>query len=314
LLRHDKLKDHKLRIPNFIIGGTSKAATTSLFNNLIEHPEVCGSSVRETFFFIGRYTDNPEHDLLTYSSYFSRCQPNTKIIMESTPGYLEHGRKTAKRIESLLQAPKLLFILRDPVDRLFSYFNFMKSSLLEIPSTLNFDQYIKLCLQYSEGEYDQNSSCLRKMDLRALMAGRYSFYLKEYMEVIDPSRIKVGFYEDFKEDNFRFMQDICNFLEIDSKFYNNFDFKRSNVTYSARFKSLHRFVWFFWNAFFIKHLSHRRKIKEPLVALYKKINSNQKGYGLMDQQTREWLQDFYRESKEDLKILLGHDVNIPWNW
>lgn len=201
-----------------------------------------------------------------------------------------------------------------PVDRLFSYFNFMKSSQLEIPSTLNFDQYIKLCLQYSEGESDRDSSCLRKMDLRALMAGRYSFYLKEYMEVIDPSRIKVGFYEDFKEDNSRFMRDICNFLEIDSTFYNSFDFKRSNVTYSARFKSLHRFLWFLWKAFFIKHLSHRRKIKEPLVALYKKINSNQKGYGLMGQETREWLQDYYRESQEDLKILLGHDVNIPWNW
>ena len=121
------------------------------------------------------------------------------------------------------------------MDRLFSYFNFMKSSQLEIPSTLNFDQYIKLCLQYSEGESDQNSSCLRKMDLRALMAGRYSFYLKEYMEVIDPSRIKVGFYEDFKEDNSRFMQNICNFLEIDSTFYNNFVFKHSNVSILFKF-------------------------------------------------------------------------------
>jgi hypothetical protein len=34
----------------------------------------------------------------------------------------------------------------------------------------------------------------------------------------------------------------------------------------------------------------------------------------MDQQTREWLQDYYTESKEDLKILLGQKINVPWNW
>ena len=54
-----------MRIPNFIIGGTYKAATTSLFNNLIEHPEVCGSSIKGPNFFNNQYTNDPEYDLLT---------------------------------------------------------------------------------------------------------------------------------------------------------------------------------------------------------------------------------------------------------
>ena len=42
----------------FIIGGTIKAATSSLYNYLNAHPQVCGSKIKETYFFSQGYTGN----------------------------------------------------------------------------------------------------------------------------------------------------------------------------------------------------------------------------------------------------------------
>ena len=42
------LSDHRF----LIIGGTSKAGTTSVFNYLASHPQICASEEKETRFFL----------------------------------------------------------------------------------------------------------------------------------------------------------------------------------------------------------------------------------------------------------------------
>jgi len=38
-------------LPDFLIGGAPKAGTTALHNYLRQHPEICMSEPKETFFF-----------------------------------------------------------------------------------------------------------------------------------------------------------------------------------------------------------------------------------------------------------------------
>jgi len=306
------MKAHKQCLPNFIIGGTYKAATTSVFGYLRKHPEVCGSFIKEPSFFLKKYTGVIDTDQLTYSRFFTHCNPNAKIFMEATVAYLEHGRKVAKRIESQLDAPKLLFILRDPVDRLYSYYRYYVQTQLEIPSGLSFEQYIELCQAYSEGQIDRGACCFKERHLRALVAGRYAYYLREYLEVVDPARIKVMFYEDLKRDNPLFMQAVCKFLDINPAFYDSYQFKRKNVTYSARSKDLHHLTWYLWRRFFKKYMEQRLGIKEPLATLYRQLNGKRASYAQMAPQTRQCLQDYYRESEAALKVLLGREVDVPW--
>src|SRR5947207_15184121 len=79
-----------------IIGGTSKAGTTSVFTYLENHPQIVCSSVKEAGFFLDadypppsskRYQNNGlEANLDRFACEGS--QPREKWRLEATPGYL----------------------------------------------------------------------------------------------------------------------------------------------------------------------------------------------------------------------------------
>ena len=106
-----------MKLPNCIIGGTGRAGTTSLFRYLSDHRDVCPASVKETQFFI-QYVEDPEQNLPVYESYFSHCSDEVPIRMEATPHYLQWAEKVAPYMSKIIPDVKLIFILRNPVDRM----------------------------------------------------------------------------------------------------------------------------------------------------------------------------------------------------
>src|SRR5690242_13037086 len=94
-------------LANFIIAGTEKAGTTSVFTYLSAHPSVCGSIVKETDFFRDSYTGDHPKDIAKYAHFFERCASNSPIVMEASPGYLGCGEQVAIRIHALIPHAKL---------------------------------------------------------------------------------------------------------------------------------------------------------------------------------------------------------------
>ena len=132
----------EIGLANFIIAGTEKAGTTSVFTYLSTHPSVCGSVVKETDFFRNAYTGDREKDITNYASFFENHSHEKPIIMEASPGYLGSGAEVAARIHSLIPNTKLLFILRNPIDRMYSSFNFHVSKL-NLNANLSFEEFQK---------------------------------------------------------------------------------------------------------------------------------------------------------------------------
>ena len=56
------MHDKKATPVYLLIAGVNKAGTTSVFQYLSSHPDVCGSAVKETKFFAVDWTGEPEHD------------------------------------------------------------------------------------------------------------------------------------------------------------------------------------------------------------------------------------------------------------
>src|SRR5512142_1676251 len=54
--------ERRTRLPDFIVGGTEKAGTTSVFDWLSLHPQVAASSRKETDFFRSGFTGDLEAD------------------------------------------------------------------------------------------------------------------------------------------------------------------------------------------------------------------------------------------------------------
>ena len=124
-----------------IIGGATKAGTTSLYFYLADHPEICASNLKETRFFLDAEYPLPakyrlEDGLDKYEKYFNHCQKQS-LRLEATPDYL-YSPDTPQKIKHSLPNVKMFFILREPIDRLTSWYRFAKVNNSSIARTRNF--------------------------------------------------------------------------------------------------------------------------------------------------------------------------------
>ena len=123
-----------MSLPTFIIAGAPKCGTTALWNYLNEHPEVCMARIKEPRFFsqmpgeLDKKTigSGPlrsgyfNRGINWYQSLFDSCQ-QLKARGEASTYYFS-AIDSPILIESLIPKVRLIFILRDPVKRLYSHY------------------------------------------------------------------------------------------------------------------------------------------------------------------------------------------------
>lgn len=293
----------------FIIGGTMKAATTSVFMYLNSHPQICGSSVKETTFFADQFTGNRNIDINKYSNYFKKCTPDVDYIMEASTGYLHNGMKVAQRIHSMLPDVKLLFILREPVDRLYSYYNHMINKFVkDFDRTISFDEYVEKSFEYSNNKTNSVQSQSNQLHFAALQYGRYVKYINEYLQIFPREQIKIMFYENLKANPKIFMCQLCDFMGIDAHLYDNYEFVKTNVTFDSKIKSIHK-VALYINKISEPYLLKNQSIKNKITNVYKYFNKNNSYKIPMSEFTKLRLQRYYEKSNRELgDIVLENDL------
>lgn len=297
-------------LANFIIAGTEKAGTTSVFTYLSTHPSVRGSVVKETDFFRNTYTGDREQDIVNYARCFGSCDHRKPIVMEASPGYLGDGATVAKRIRALVPDTKLLFILRNPIDRMYSSFNFHKGKL-SLRADLSFEEYIEQCIAYDSGQKTPAELGMDEWYLKVISYGRYADFLTYYYQQFPENQIKIMFFEDMNRDIVGFMDDLCQFLEISSDHLDGYDFKKINVTYESKIKWLHKLAVLF-NEKAERFLRQRPELKQFMVDLYKKINQAREGYDELSDESRDRLKQYYGQSIGALQVLIDKK-HIPWD-
>ncbi len=107
-------------LPSFIIAGTQKGGTSSLFAHLVQHPQILKPRVKELHYFDKQYHRGP----LWYRSNFpfeSKLTASNAITGEASPYYMFHPL-CAERIHSLLPDVRLIFVLRNPIARAISQY------------------------------------------------------------------------------------------------------------------------------------------------------------------------------------------------
>ncbi len=293
----------------FIIAGTEKAGTTSLYVYLGEHPELCASARKETDFFRQMDADG-SLSLDGYEKRFAHCSDTGSIRMEASPAYLGEAPTVAPRMASVLPDAQLLFILRNPVERLHSSYHFHVGRL-NIDESVSFRTYVDRCLAYDSGAASAAELGLDPWYLKVLRYGRYSEFLKVYFSSFPPANIRVMFFEDLRDDPQAFMRELSGFLGIDATFWDTFEFRRQNVTFSAGNKLLHRFALDVNNRA-EPYLRRVPWLKTSLVALYKRLNQVGEGYSPMADDVWRKLQAYYAPSNDALSELLGRSIPSSW--
>jgi hypothetical protein len=207
-----------MTMPNFIVLGAGKAGTQSIYNYLSEHPDVYMSPTKETNFFalygqqadfkgppdpINRYSIA---DMAEYQAQF-RGVTHEKAIGEISPLYL-YNPKAPERIKQNIPDVKLIAILRNPVDRAFSCYLFLRGRLTE--TILDFDE----ALLAEPERIDKNWP----WPWHYKKLGFYHEQLQRYYSLFDREQIRVYLYEDFQANNIATMQDMFGFLGVDNTF------------------------------------------------------------------------------------------------
>jgi hypothetical protein len=107
----------------FLIAGTQRGGTTTLRHYLARHPEVCMSHTKELHFFDNEkiWRSSPP-DYGSYHAAF-RVLPQQRLLGEATPIYM-FWKPAIARIRGYNPDMKLIMILRNPVTRAYSHWNF----------------------------------------------------------------------------------------------------------------------------------------------------------------------------------------------
>ena len=182
-------------LPNLLIIGAQKAATTSLHVYLDAHPHVFMSRTKELNFFAG-----PGWAWDRGRAWYEDQFPVAAAVRgESSPSYTAYPMVSGvpQRIHDLIPDTKLIYLVRDPVDRMVSQYIHVVGGGRE-RRTL---REILAAPDFAQSGY--------------VMKSRYAFQLEQYLPLFDRDRILVLGQEELLADRRRVLGSVFRFLGVD---------------------------------------------------------------------------------------------------
>ena len=236
-----------MKKPNFFIVGQPKAGTTALYAFLRQHPDIYMSDVKEPHFFCSDFHQQSDQyyqnqiffkyrDINSYLKLFSKAD-SFKMVGEASIHYL-YSKFAAKEIYEFNPKAKIIIMLREPVDWLYSLHNQFLN--VNIEEEKDFVQALTLQEKRKQGHNIPNRvicpSWLYYSD-----KVKYYEQVKRFYDVFNPSQIKVIIFEDWRNNNSKVYKDILNFLEVNNK--TEPQYKSINARSTPRFKPLNKILY-----------------------------------------------------------------------
>ena len=302
-----------MNAPNFIIAGAPKCGSTTLFRYLNPHHDVFFPKIKEPGFMIKEFyqalsKDSPNYkrqleylvlDEQSYSHLYD--QVNCKILGDSSISYLFRYENAIENIlEYSGRETKILFILREPVSRLKSQYQYIVELGFE-------NQELTKALELEEYRLSENWSSI----FAYKQQGLYAEGIKAFMEAFD--HVHVMFFEDLIADPTGQMDKVYQFLGIcSSELGEDLTFNKSGI---PRNRAVHNFLMTKnpLRSAFAKALRSFMSEDRLLLIRDKLRGMNQrKNSGIeISDDLKQTLRDFYREDQKELERLLGR--KLPWS-
>ena len=298
-------------LPNFVIAGFPKCGTTSLFTWLADHPQVVGSTVKETNYFVDPGTHSfrthanfRDHGLAGYEAFFP-AETDAKVILEATPQYA-YQTTALTELPLIPSRPKIIFVLRNPADQIFSLYKYYKGNFNFVDRDMSFSKFVELARS-------QNPAVSRnELLINAFANCDYELHLKRWMQNIGQDRISIYIFEDMKRDRKHFVQCVAREMGIDSCFYNTYSFPVENYSYRLRSYHLHQLNIRVRN---MLPISQRSSLWRGLRSVYRKLNTrpHDKEMPNRDQDVLQALRDEWSSRYNALVHRYGLLRNAPAN-
>lgn len=294
-----------------IIAGSEKSGTTSLYQYLADSGLFANSLVKETDYFRNQnLTSNSQEAEQEYLNKFFKIDAGKTWCLEASPGYLSDSHIAAANIAKTLKKYELVLCLRNPFDRLKSSFLFHKSRLY-LPNEMDFNDYVALCMQYEKGELTNYP--IKDWFLRVPDCGKYYKHLKDFYQNDDERKLHIFTFEELSRNPGNVVKTILSVTDINTDFYENYQFGQSNVTFGYKNESFQRLALGVNNA--LERVWVRLPgLKSFLLKLYQKVNGKNKERIAVTDKTKATLLSFYLQDIENLvaKGIVSKAIAEKW--
>lgn len=252
-----------------------------MYKYLKKHPNIFFSHPKETFFFNRRF----ERGVEWFEKHFDEYE-GEKAIGEGTATTM-YCPKAPFRIQKVLNSPRLIFVLRDPIERAYSqYFYYLQRG--KISPDLSFVQV------------------LNNNEWEILDRGKYIEFINNF-DSVSSFEVKVVLNRNLKLSPEEVLRDVFLFLDVNESFRPEVG-DRYNVTRYPKSRTMYHWIRQSWHMV--------RKAIEPVFPTTTDVVRQGMREILFDtekpemsEEARAYLREFYAEPNARLEGYLERDLS-----
>ncbi len=276
----------KTVIPNFLVVGATKAATTWLYKCLDSHPEIYVPSLKEVNYFSYRYAKGDRW----YLSHFKDVR-DEKAVGELSPSYMVSDR-AADRIYNFNPDIRPIFLLRNPIERAYSHY------CME--------------LRYKTVSEDIDREC--HLESIIVREGLYYQHISQFSRLFPRENLKFVIYDDIKTEPEQVLADIFSFLGVKPDLENPELFKQRYTK-----QPIQKFGGLYTSLVAVyRWINNNNQLGRSMLNFLKdrgvndrfhQLNSVEKDYPQFSLSKKQELADFYREDIQQLSKIIDRDMS-----
>ena len=294
--------------PRFIIVGAAKSGTTSLFEYLRRHPQIYLPPGKE----IGYFADDQPNTkgLKNFSDYldFFSAANEFQTCGEVATVYLYSMTAALNIYKQLGEATKIIIILRNPVDMIYSLW---KQNVRDGGEKLTLSEGIDYAQQRMENREFLSEMPGSIVNYDYINRVRYYNQVKRYIDIFGKEQVKIYIFENFFDDTITSLKDLFSFIGVNPEFqleaYNIHN--PAGTVHSTLLHNLYTRKSFFYK---IARLILPPKIRAAIRMWLYKINTRPVSYPLMNKELAERIKSELTEDVRKLENLINIDLKELW--
>ncbi len=269
-------------LPTFTVIGAMKAGTTSLYHYLNAHPEIVMSKTKEVNFF-----SSAEKYGMGIESYEAEFVGEGKACGEGSVNYSKYPLfpHVPERMHKVLPGAKLIYIVRDPIERLRSQYLHRW-----------YDGLAEASMEHALAKREKNRLVLNEEE-PCIQFSRYHMQIEQYLRYYPVEQILITTTEELKRDPRKTMQCVFDFVGVDSAFYSE-DFTVVHNYTSG--KGMRRFL----SRLGLKNIV-KRLVPPRLLNVHRRMTDEKTVKPSFSSELRESLVNYFRSDVEKLRSLTG---------
>ena len=288
-----------IKRPNFFFVGHTRSGTTSLKEELEQHPEI--------FFYYAKSWQKPNGPFGFESSF-----KNDEEFLEEFRGVKEKrvGQKrgdylscpwAAERIKKFSPNAKIIMTLRNPIDVMYS----LHATMLYRETVEDIEDFGEALKMEEERKKKYGYKVIPKKYHPHMLyreTVRYSQQVKRYFKLFGEENVKVTIFDEYIKNKSSTLRDILKFLDVDE----DFEIKHLNTNAGRKYRSrtIHSAVM--TNKFGVRGVL--RNIPGS-AKIYRKINNNEFKRKTLEPSLRKSLQDDLKKEIDELSLMLKKDLS-----